>query len=184
MRVFSPSKSIRSGIFAAFAWAISIIISPPSFSAALSDDEVSIPLGAGEDDVRALLAGDAPFVFGVSSPKVQGNGVSHGSSDAISGGCSDEVQADRRPDPQRNSSPRGNNSCHLKVALDETLLLGNYGSSTNWAGLDEGLTSGDTRALTALALTPAQNEVPAPATILLLLAAVPGLLFLRQRRGQ
>src|SRR5262245_22740188 len=130
MRVFSPSKSIRSGIFAAFAWAISIIISPPSFSAALSGDEVSIPLGAAEGDVRALLAGDAPFVFGVSSPKVQGNGVSRGSSsDAISGGCSDEVQADRRPDPQRNSSPRGNDSCHLKVALDETLLLGNYHST-------------------------------------------------------
>jgi hypothetical protein len=204
MRRTQPSaRSITSPIVVALACAIGIIFSPVSLSATLSQ-EISIPLGAGispgEGDV--LLTGESPFVLGFPSSTTRGNGIarqaSSGPVDAISGGCSDEVQADR-PDPQRNSSPRGNDSCHLKVGLDEALLLGNrvdsrnenaqqpggyYGSSGNWIGIDDGLTSGSARAAPTVALTPAQDEVPVPATMLLLIAALPGFLLMRLRRSK
>lgn len=108
-----------------------------------------------------------------------------------SGDCSDEQKA-QRENPQEDSTEalHENDWCVLKGILNEQVVSGDgIGSGSVTVNDGESVISnsqvpsgnaGAIAAETQATLTPAQ-EVPAPATLLLLLGGLPGLLLLRRR---
>lgn len=138
-------------------------------------------IGAPTRSVATSLAG--------ASLSVAGTPIAIAASPAIdSGNCSDK-QETQQEHPQEDSTEalHGSDWCGLKVILNEQILSGD-GVGSGRVTVNDDFPLGNAGMIDVVSVnsnspatvTPAQ-EIPAPATLLLLLAGVPGLLLLRRR---